>query len=144
MVIIVEAGAVAEANAARTMEKDRSIFRIQKVRTNTNTEAVSASASVMTTTFPVLFFSLENLKNSPVLKAMKASAISARKLVPSMICTGTRWKQYGPIRIPAVMYAVTFGSLHFLVMRVSRKPENSMIAMDMMMTATGDCSFNFS
>ena len=70
-----DAGAVAEANAARTIEKARFKCNIQKESMNTNTEAASASASVITTTFPMLFFSFDNLKNSPVLNAIKARAI---------------------------------------------------------------------
>ena len=46
---------------------------------------------------------LENLKNSPVLNAIKASAISARKLVPSMNDCGSKFKQNGPIMIPVTM-----------------------------------------
>ena len=100
MVIIVDAGAVAEANAARTIEKARFKCNIQKESMNTNTEAASASASVITTTFPMLFFSFENLKNSPVLNAIKARAISARNSVPLMMFCGTRSRQKGPIKIP--------------------------------------------
>ena len=66
MVIIVEAGAVAEASVA--------------------------SKTVIQTTFQPFFFSTESLKNSPVEKAMKAKAISDKKSVPSMIRWGTRFR----------------------------------------------------
>ena len=82
MVIIVDAGAVAEARAASTMENARSSRRMKYVRIKMNTEARTASKTVIQTTFIPLFFRTESLKNSPVENAMKASAISERKSVP--------------------------------------------------------------
>ena len=93
MVITVEAGAVAEARAARTMEKFSSSPSTKKVMINTSTEARIASKTVMTMTFAPLFFSVSNLKNSPVLKAIKASAISAMKSMPPITFPGTRFRQ---------------------------------------------------
>lgn len=48
---------------------------------------------VIINTLVPLFFKVENLKNSPVLKAMKARAISAIKLVPSTKDLGIRLRQ---------------------------------------------------
>ena len=66
-----------------------------------NTEARTASKTVIQTTFMPLFFKTGSLKNSPVENAMNARAISERKSVPSMIRCGTRFSTYGPMRIPA-------------------------------------------
>ena len=79
---------------------------------------------------------VESLKNSPVLKAMKARAISERKSIPSMTVAGTRFKQNGPIRMPTTMYAVTFGSRSRFVNRVIEKPKNSIKAMEIITVAT--------
>ena len=48
---------------------------------------------VIINTLVPLFFRVENLKNSPVLKAMKARAISAIKLVPSTKDLGIKLRQ---------------------------------------------------
>ena len=101
MVIIVEAGAVAEASAESTMENASSSRSTRNVRIKIKTEARTASKIVIQTTFIPLFFRTESLKNSPVENAMKASAISERKSVPSMMRCGTRFSTYGPMRIPA-------------------------------------------
>ena len=101
MVIIVEAGAVAEASAASTTENASSSRSTKYVRIKTKTEAKTASNSVIHTTLIPLFFRTESLKNSPVENAMNASAMSDRKSVPSMMRCGTMFRQYGPIRMPA-------------------------------------------
>ena len=75
---------------------------------------------------------------------MNASAISAMKSIPLMMFLGTRCRQNGPNSMPATMYAVTFGSLSFFVMRVMRKPQMSISAMDMMICDTADVIFSFS
>ena len=103
MVIIVEAGAVAEASAASTTENDSGRRSTQNVSTNTSTEASVASKTVIQTTFQPFFFSTDSLKNSPVENAMKASATSDKKSIPSMMRCGTRPRQYGPRRMPATM-----------------------------------------
>ena len=89
----------------------------------------------MTSTFAPLFFSVEMRKNSPVEKAMNASAMSARKLMPSITPRGTRSRQNGPSRMPETMYAVTFGSRSFDVRRVIAKPAMSISASE---TITAD------
>ena len=61
---MVEAGAVAEASAANTIENARFRCKIQNASTKTKTEASNASASVITMTFPALFVNLENLKKA--------------------------------------------------------------------------------
>ena len=99
----VDAGAVVDARAESTMEKAGSRCRIGHASTNTAAEAVHASRTVMTSTRIPFLRSAENLKNSPVLKAMKASAISGRNCVPSMKDSGIRLKKNGPMRIPATM-----------------------------------------
>ena len=105
---------------------------------------MNASARVIITTFPALFFSFENLKNSPVLNAINARAISARNSVPVIIVCGIKFKQNGPIRIPVTIYAVTLGNFNFFVIRVIKKPQSSIIAIAIMITATGDCFCNLS
>ena len=47
----------------------------------------------LVTTFAPLFFRVSNLKNSPVLKAMKARAMSAIKSMPETTPLGTRFRQ---------------------------------------------------
>ena len=58
-----------------------------------STEAMQASSSVIRITPMPLFFSVDRRKNSPTLKAMKASAMSEMKSMPSMICAGIRSRQ---------------------------------------------------
>ena len=137
MVIIVEAGAVAEASAASTTENASSRCSTKYVSTNTSTDASTASNTVIHTTRIPLRLSTSSLKNSPVENAMNASAMSDRKSVPSMIRCGTRSRQYGPSRMPARIYAVTFGSRSSFVSRVIKKPEKSISAMEMITDATG-------
>ena len=48
------------------------------------------SKSVITNTLPPFFFRTENLKNSPILNAIKASAISDKKSIPLIIFEGTK------------------------------------------------------
>ena len=98
---LVEAGAVAAARAASTMEKERSMPSTPHTARKTSTEAVRDSSTVITITRGPFFFSTERRKNSPVLKAMKARAISERKSVWEMKEAGTVFRQKGPIRIPA-------------------------------------------
>ena len=98
-----EAGAVLAARAARTMEKDRSSPSTPQVRTNTAAEASRDSATVTATTRRPFFFRVENWKNSPVLKAMKARATSGRKSMPSITVWGTSPRQQGPKRMPERM-----------------------------------------
>ena len=57
------------------------------------TDARHASATVITSTFAPLFFSTDNLKNSPTLKAMNASAISDMKSMPEITRAGIRSRQ---------------------------------------------------
>lgn len=46
---------------------------------------------------------MDSVKNSPVLNAMNASAMSARKLIPSTTCVGITFMQYGPMIMPATI-----------------------------------------
>ena len=135
IVIIVEAGAVADASAASTMENARFIPRIKYVTTNTAREAMNASKIVSTTIFIPFFLRVEKRKNSPVLNAMNARAISERKSILSMTVTGIRSMQYGPIRIPVSMYAVTFGRWKRFVILVIAKPRKSISAIEMITDA---------
>ncbi len=100
---MVEAGAVADARAARTVEKAKSIPRTKYAAMNTKTEATHASSTVMIKTFAPLPLRAFSLKNCPVLKAINASATSGRKAVYSTTISGTRFKQYGPMSIPVTM-----------------------------------------
>ena len=93
MVMTVDAGAVAEASAASTAQNARSSPNAKYVSTNTKTDAMHASRSVMTTTPRPLFLSVESLKNSPTLNAMNASAISEMKSMPPMTLAGIRFRQ---------------------------------------------------
>ena len=90
------------------------------------------------TTFMPFRFSVSSLKNSPVENAINASAISERKSIPSITLSGTRCRQNGPSRMPATMYAVTFGRCRRLVMRVMAKPANNITATEIITAATGD------
>ena len=80
-----------------------------------------------------------NLKNSPVLNAINAKAISERNSVPFTTVFGTASRQKGPKRIPVIIYAVTFGSFKSFVSRVMAKPQNSIRAMVIIAIAAGDC-----
>jgi hypothetical protein len=120
-------GAVAAASAESTIENTGSSLRTKNVRINTNKAARSASERVMINVLSPFLLSEESLKNSPTLNAIKARAMSEIKSVPSMTVCGIRFKQKGPIIIPATIYAVTFGSLRSFVIRVKAKPAKSMI-----------------
>ena len=87
----VDAGAVAEASAPSTSEKLISSPRMKNDTMKTITDARHASSTVITTTFPPFFLRVEKRKNSPVLNAMNARAISFRKSIPSTIFCGTRF-----------------------------------------------------
>ena len=103
MVIIVEAGAVAAASDASTIENARLIFNAKYMTKNTRIEASNASKTVMTMFLPPFFLRVESLKNSPVLNAINASAISARKLIPCTTPVGMILRQYGPMIMPATI-----------------------------------------
>ena len=138
MVIIVDAGAVAEARAARTTEKAKSSLSTKNEAINTNTDAAQASSTVITKTFAPLPLRAFNLKNWLVLNAINARATFGRKVVYSTTTPGTRLRQYGPMRIPVTMYAVTFGSLRSFVILVSAKPNSSIIATVIIPTLAGE------
>lgn len=140
IVIMVEAGAVAAAREARTIENAKLSLSTRKLRTKISADAKNASARVMTKTFIPFFFNAESLKYSPVEKAMNARAISERKSMPSITFEGIRSKQNGPISIPVMIYAVTLGSLSFLVMRVSKNPTSSIMDTEIIITAPGEVS----
>ena len=99
---MVEAGAVALARAASTTQKGRFSPSRNRVTPNTTSEAAQASAMVTQTTFQPFLRRVSSLKNSPALKAMKQRARSARKSVFSIMGWGIRFRQQGPIRMPAV------------------------------------------
>ena len=131
MVMAVEVGAVAAASADNTMQRTRSRRRIAKVRMKTSREAHNASQTVITTVLTAFFLRILILKNSPTLKAMNASAISEMKSVPAITVSGIRSRQQGPMMIPTVIYAVTFGNLKSCVSLVIANPQKSIIATDM-------------
>ena len=134
----VDAGAVAEASAPSTSEKLISSPRMKNDTMKTIIDARHASSTVITTTFPPFFLRVEKRKNSPVLNAMNARAISFRKSIPSTMSCGTRFNTYGPSRTPESMYAVTFGNRSRFVMRVIAKPVISIRATEIMIPATGE------
>ena len=136
MVISVLAGAVAAASEPSTMENSIGNPSAKYSTQNTTTDATSASNSVITMFFAPLRFSTDRRKNSPVLNAINAKAMSARKLMPSITFSGMIFKPNGPMSMPATMYAVTLGNFNSLVMRVSKKPDNNITATEMMICAT--------
>ena len=138
IVMTVDAGAVAEASAPSTSEKLISSPRMKNDTMKTITDARHASSTVITTTFPPFFLRVEKRKNSPVLNAMNARAISFRKSIPSTMSCGTRFNTYGPSKTPESMYAVTLGSRSRFVMRVIAKPVISIRATEIMIPATGE------
>ena len=127
-----EAGAVAAASAPSTIENGRLNPSAKYITKNTTMEASNASNTVITMFLPPFFLSVDILKNSPVLNAINASAISARKLIPSTTLAGIILMQYGPINMPAIIYPVTLGSLSFLVKRDITYPAMSITATDIM------------
>ena len=92
IVITVEAGAVAAARAAKTIEKARLSRNITNITINTRKEAINDSNTVIMTTLIPFFFKTENLKNSPVLKAIKANAISDKKSILLTMFSGIKFK----------------------------------------------------
>ena len=90
IVITVDAGAVAAASADKTIEKAKFIFKIKNITIKINKDAIKDSKIVITITLLPFFFKIENLKNSPVLNAIKAKAISERKSIPITIVSGTK------------------------------------------------------
>ena len=131
-----EAGAVAEANAASTMEKAVPRPKIKNARPNTRREAARASKTVITAILPPLAFKVLNLKNSPMPNAINASAISDKKPIPPTTERGIRSRQNGPSATPVKMYAVTFGNFTSFVSRVARKPKISINATEIIITET--------
>ncbi len=124
MVIMVLAGAVAVAMAPRIRAKSQLRLKISFNSRVTSTPAARASLRVMTTIrFPVRR-STSFLKNFPMPKAIKARARSLTKLMEPMICFGTKFRQQGPIRIPARIYPLTLGMFRVLVSLVMINPEN--------------------
>ena len=101
MVIMVEAGAVALASAASTMENASDSPSTRYVSTNTSRLAISASVRVMNITLAPFCLSAEKRKNWPVENAMKLSATSGRKEVPSTISLLISLSPYGPMAMPA-------------------------------------------
>ena len=140
IVIIVDAGAVADASALNTKENGKDKPKIKNVRINTNIEATSDSNMVMIIVLLPLFFNTSNLKNSPVLKAINANAISAIKSIPDMMEDGIKLKQNGPINIPATIYAVTLGSFSLFVILVKANPMNNINPTEIIIRITGDTS----
>ena len=80
----------------------------------------------------------ENLKNSPAENAINASAMSDTNAEPSITFCGTAFKQNGPIKMPATMYAVTFGNFKSLVRRVIKNPAIRIIPIDKITADTGE------
>ena len=64
--------------------------------------------------------------------------------MPSITLAGTKSKQYGPITIPAIIYAVTLGNFNSLVIRVKRKPNSNIRVTDIMTTDTYESAPTFS
>ena len=83
-----DAGAVAAASAPKTIENARLNPSAKYITRNTTRDASNASNTVITTFFAPFFLSVDNVKNSPVLNAINASAMSAKKLIPSTTCVG--------------------------------------------------------
>ena len=140
MVIMVDAGAVALASAASTIENASDSPSTRYVSTNTSRLVRSASVRVMNITLAPFCLSAEKRKNWPVENAMKLSATSDRKAVPCIMSLSISFNPQGPMAMPASMYAVTSGRDSFLVTRVNRNPLVSIIATEIITEATGEYS----
>ena len=144
--IRVDAGAVAEAKAKADNTNENTIpsRKIKYKSTNTAKEAANASNTVMIASCLPLPLNEENLKNSPAENAINASAMSDTNAEPSITFCGTAFKQNGPIKMPATMYAVTFGNFKSLVRRVIKNPAIRIIPIDKITADTGEeaCSFS--
>ena len=138
IVIIVDAGAVALASALNTKEKGKDKCKIKYVRIKIKMDANKDSKIVIIIVLLPFFFNTSNRKNSPVLNAINAKAISEINSIPVITDVGINRKQKGPIMIPARIYAVTLGSLKSLVTLVNANPINSIRATEMTTLATGD------
>ena len=103
MVITVEAGAVAAAKAEMTIAKGRLSLSTMKVRMKTRILALRASIKVMKATLMPFLLRASRRKNSPVLKAMNARAISPRNAEFLMKYCGIRFSPNGPINMPTTM-----------------------------------------
>lgn len=137
MVMMVDAGAVAEEMAPSRRQKGRGRRNTSSMAAVTAPKAARASSSVMTMTLAPVSFSFSSLKYRPTPKAMKASAISVTKSIPSITLPGTRPRTYGPTAMPARIYPVTLGSRSFWVSLVARNPARSMMDSDSMISAAG-------
>ena len=103
IVIIVLAGAVAVAMAPR-IRANSQLRRNTSFRTTvTSTPAASASLKVMTMILFPVRISTSFLKNFPTPKAINASARSLTKPIPSIMGAGMKFRQQGPMRMPARM-----------------------------------------
>ena len=127
MVMMVEAGAVAQPMAPSSSEKGRDSPNSSMTMV-ISTPAVRDSNRVRITTLIPLFFRAESLKYLPTPKAMKASATSVMKSIWLIYSWGTRCRHQGPIKTPDRIYPVTLGRCASLVSLVNRNPEISIIA----------------
>ncbi len=141
IVIIVLAGAVAVAIAPRINAKPQSSLNSTFSTSVTSTPAVSASLTVITMIFRPVFISTSFLKNLPTPNAINASATSLMNPISSMICSGIKFRQYGPIRIPARIYPLTFGIFSVFVSLVMINPANKIMERARITSVSG---FSFS
>ena len=102
MVMMVEAGAVAQPMAPRSRLKDRDRPK-SSMAVVMNTPAVRDSNRVSTTMFFPLAFRDESLKYLPTPKAMKARARSVTKSIWPIYSEGTRFRHHGPMMTPAII-----------------------------------------
>ena len=100
MVMMVDAGAVAQPMAPRSRLKDRDRPN-SSMAVVMNTPAVRDSNRVSMTMFFPLAFRDESLKYLPTPKAMKARATSVTNSIPLVISAGIRSSAYGPMATPA-------------------------------------------
>ena len=102
IVIMVEAGAVAQPMAPKSRLKDRdnpiiSITIVMKI------PAVRDSNRVRITIFFPLAFRDDSLKYFPTPNAINARARSVIKSICSIYCEGTRFRHQGPMMTPAII-----------------------------------------
>ena len=101
IVISVEAGAVADAIAPSSSEKDSGRWNAPRMTSTTSAPATSDSIAVSTKMRTPLRRSDDHLKYRPVPNAMNASAMSVMKPIERIISLSTNPRQYGPMKMPA-------------------------------------------
>ena len=122
IVIIVLAGAVAQAMEPSKNEKARSNPKITFITNTTANNVIIVSHKVITKILVLSLESFSNITYLPTPKAINPRAISEIKSKFSAIPVGIKFKTDGPIKIPAIIYPVASGRWSNLVILVIKKP----------------------